>query len=64
MKREIEFTEAEIELLDDLIGRALTRQGIAQRYRGHEALVYSITDKVTQAKGPDPVWEYLAAAPF
>ena len=55
MKREIEFTEAEIELLDDLIGRALTRQGIAQRYRGHEAVVYSITDKVTHAKGPDPI---------
>jgi hypothetical protein len=64
MTKEIEFTEAEIELLDDLIGRALTRQGIAQRYRGNEAVVYSITDKVTQAKGSDPVWEYLAAAPF
>jgi hypothetical protein len=55
VNKEIEFTEAEIELLDDLIGRALTRQGIAQRYRGHEAVVYSITDKVTHAKGPDPI---------
>jgi hypothetical protein len=60
----LELTYDEIDILSDLVSRALVRQGIAQHYNGREKVVYSLSDKIAVAKGPDPDWEFLAAAPF